>query len=169
MIEWHVLCVCVGFHSSSAAISCYGLPITLLRCLIPKRRSFHFFTSFMHRKLFIHQCCFQLQLPVGPQPISNLNQPGKGMLLTMNTSYYFQTRGRRWDTFYKTVAALHQGFPCFHRARKIRAHSRILRLEDEVLRPENLVQSQLCAWNPKSKRIIATRWTFFATRLWKQN
>ena len=32
-----------------------------------------------------------------------------------------------------------------HRARKIRAHSRILRLEREVLRPENLVQSQLCA------------------------
>ena len=31
------------------------------------------------------------------------------------------------------------------RARKIRAHSRILRLEREVLRPENLVQSQLCA------------------------
>ena len=31
------------------------------------------------------------------------------------------------------------------RARKIRAHSRILRLESEVLRPENLVQSQLCA------------------------
>ena len=32
-----------------------------------------------------------------------------------------------------------------HRARKIRAHSRILRLEREILRPENLVQSQLCA------------------------
>ena len=31
------------------------------------------------------------------------------------------------------------------RARKIRAHSRILRLEREILRPENLVQSQLCA------------------------
>ena len=32
-----------------------------------------------------------------------------------------------------------------HRARKIRAQSRILRLEREVLRPENFVQSQLCA------------------------
>ena len=31
------------------------------------------------------------------------------------------------------------------RARKIRAHSRILRLERKILRPENLVQSQLCA------------------------
>ena len=31
------------------------------------------------------------------------------------------------------------------RARKIRAHSRILRLEREVLRPVNFVQSQLCA------------------------
>ena len=30
-------------------------------------------------------------------------------------------------------------------ARKIRAHSRILRLEREILRPENFVQSQLCA------------------------
>ena len=48
------------------------------------------------------------------------------------------------------------------------AHSRILRLEREVLRPENLVQSQLCAWNPKIRRIIATRWTFFATRFGKQ-
>ena len=32
-----------------------------------------------------------------------------------------------------------------HRARKIRAHSRMMGLELEVLRPENLVQSQLCA------------------------
>ena len=54
------------------------------------------------------------------------------------------------------------------RARKIRAHSRILRLEREVLRPENLMQSQFCAWNPKTRRIIATRWTYFATRFGKQ-
>ena len=72
------------------------------------------------------------------------------------------------------VRADHQAFTCIldqktgpvTRARKIRAHRRILRLEGQVLRPENL-ESQLCAWNPMTRRIIATRWTFFVTRFWK--
>ena len=47
---------------------------------------------------------------------------------------------RVW-TYFQDIGVLIFG----GRARKMRAHSRILRLEREVLRPENLVQSQLCA------------------------
>ena len=45
------------------------------------------------------------------------------------------------------------------RARKVRAHSRILRLEREILRPENLVQSQLLVRRPKLQKVLRSEVT----------
>ena len=52
-----------------------------------------------------------------------------GLRLTCARFLFFLSNPSPWDI----------------RARKIRAHGRILRLEHEVLRPKNLVQSQRCA------------------------